>query len=251
MVGLKTVGIVFAVALAAGAAAQEFGGRQGGRGGQPGSALALVLDTNRDGVIGADELAAAPAALKTLDRNGNGIIESAELMMMGRGRGEGFDGGRGDRDGGRGGEPGGASATSADELVATLMAFDKNTDGKLSKDELPERLQAMFDRADTNKDGVLTASEIRASAQSSTQSASAGMGRGKREGRGGPEGRGRGPGGVDPIFSALDTNHDGALQAEEIANAPAALRTLDRNQDGRLTADEYQAFGNGRMGRQV
>jgi Ca2+-binding EF-hand superfamily protein len=39
-------------------------------------------------------------------------------------------------------------------------------------------------------------------------------------------------------MKALDTNGDGELDAAEIANAPAALKTLDKNGDGKLTRDE-------------
>ena len=55
-------------------------------------------------------------------------------------------------------------------------------------------------------------------------------------GPGGPGMRGRHP--VPPVILALDANHDGVIDAEEIANAPAALRTLDKNGDGQLTMDE-------------
>jgi Ca2+-binding EF-hand superfamily protein len=41
-------------------------------------------------------------------------------------------------------------------------------------------------------------------------------------------------------MAALDANQDGALSADEIAKAPAALLTLDRNQDGQLTSDELR-----------
>ena len=43
-----------------------------------------------------------------------------------------------------------------------------------------------------------------------------------------------------PIIAALDTNHDGILSAEEIANASASLLKLDKNGDGQLTPDELR-----------
>ena len=60
---------------------------------------------------------------------------------------------------------------------------------------------------------------------------------------GGPGGH-RGPGGPHrhpplPIVSVLDANHDGVIDADEIANASAALLTLDKNGDGILTTNEY------------
>jgi hypothetical protein len=42
-----------------------------------------------------------------------------------------------------------------------------------------------------------------------------------------------------PLVTALDANHDGVIGADEIANAPAALKALDANSDGQLAADEY------------
>jgi acetyl esterase/lipase len=40
-----------------------------------------------------------------------------------------------------------------------LKRFDKNNDGKLSKDEVPEALKALFERLDANKDGFVTPEE--------------------------------------------------------------------------------------------
>lgn len=42
-----------------------------------------------------------------------------------------------------------------------------------------------------------------------------------------------------PIVQALDVNHDGVIDSNEIANASAELKTLDKNGDGVLTPDEY------------
>ena len=44
----------------------------------------------------------------------------------------------------------------------------------------------------------------------------------------------------NPLMEALDTNRDGMLSAEEIANAPASLKKLDKNGDGKLTSDELR-----------
>ena len=42
-----------------------------------------------------------------------------------------------------------------------------------------------------------------------------------------------------PIITALDANHDGVIDSNEIANASAVLLTLDKNGDGQLTTNEY------------
>lgn len=69
-----------------------------------------------------------------------------------------------------------------------------------------------------------------------------GPGGGDRE-RFGGEGFGRGRMRVSPLMQALDTNHDGELSAEEIANAPQALKSLDKNGDGKLSAEELRPAG--------
>lgn len=66
---------------------------------------------------------------------------------------------------------------------------------------------------------------------------------------GGPNGgSNRGPGGpgdgrprmASPLMEALDTNHDGTLDAGEIKNAAVALLKLDKNGDGKLTQEELR-----------
>lgn len=200
------------------------------------SPAVTALDADGDGIISQAEILNAPAALLKLDKNGDGALTEDEVRPNFEGRG-----GRGGR--GRGDEPGETSPPSADDLRQTLMAFDKNGDGKISRDEMPERMRGMFDRGDTNKDGFLTADEIQKMAMA--QAAPPADER-RGEGRGQGRGEGRGRGGMmrmDPVLAALDADHDGTISAAEIANAPAALRTLDRNGDGRLTEDELRPAG--------
>ena len=58
-------------------------------------------------------------------------------------------------------------------------------------------------------------------------------------GPGGPGGPG-GPRMVSPLVAALDLNHDGVIDADEMAKAGESLKKLDRNHDGKLTMEEYR-----------
>lgn len=155
---------------------------QGGQGGQgfrpPQHPLELALDANNDGVIDAKELANAAFVLKRLDKNGDGRLTDDEFRPMRPGGGFGGPGGQGGQggqggpsekgpgqkggqggQGGQGGEPGAQAPKSDGDFVARLFQNDKNNDGKISKSELPEALQSIFERADTNKDGAIDRQE--------------------------------------------------------------------------------------------
>ena len=47
------------------------------------------------------------------------------------------------------------------------------------------------------------------------------------------------PSALSRLLAVLDANHDGVIDAEEIKNAVADLKKLDRNGDGKLTREEY------------
>lgn len=47
----------------------------------------------------------------------------------------------------------------------------------------------------------------------------------------------------NPLFDALDTNHDGVISAEEIANATASLKTLLKNGSDHLTREDLRPAG--------
>ena len=89
---------------------------------------------------------------------------------------------------------------------------------------------------------VLTALALGAAAWAATaqngDDAPAGDRPPRHEGQGG-RGMG-GPRPVPPLIAALDANHDGVIDATEIANASNALLKLDKNGDGKLTPDELR-----------
>lgn len=43
-----------------------------------------------------------------------------------------------------------------------------------------------------------------------------------------------------PVATALDLNHDGMIDADEIIHAPQSLAGLDQNGDGKITRDEFR-----------
>lgn len=133
-----------------------FGG-PGGRGFPP-MPLTTALDTDGDGELSKAEIANASKSLMTLDKNEDGVI-SAEEMRPQFGRGG---------PGGRGG-PSGPDASV--ELIERMFAFDKDKDGKLTAEELPERMKSLIERADTNKDGFLDRQEVTAQARRQAESA--------------------------------------------------------------------------------
>ena len=168
------------------------GGPGGPGGGRPMNPVLRILDADNDGELSAAEMEKAPAALKALDRNSDGKLTDDELRPTPPGGGPGGGpGGRGP--GGPGGGPGdqGGPAPTSAEVIARYMSLDVNKDGKLTKDEVPERLQGFFARADADNDENVTKDELTKMAERQTTPA----GRSGPGGPGGPGGGGRGPGG--------------------------------------------------------
>lgn len=63
---------------------------------------------------------------------------------------------------GPGGGPGKGGSGRGSGRMPDLMELDKDGDGKISRQEAPERMQGFFDMVDTNKDGFLDKAEVAA-----------------------------------------------------------------------------------------
>ena len=81
--------------------------------------------------------------------------------------------------GGRGGDAQGGAA-----MIQRIMGYDKDDDGKISKAELPERMQAMFGRVDANSDDFLDKEELEKMASRMENRGGGAGGRGKDRGAG-------------------------------------------------------------------
>ncbi|MCA9118615.1 MAG: HlyD family efflux transporter periplasmic adaptor subunit [Planctomycetaceae bacterium] len=125
------------------------------------------------GEVASDEIASKVASSPTA------TAPTAESGPPGGGAGRGPGGG------GRGGNP-----------TQMIQRMDKNSDGKLSADELPEQMRSRLSSADTNGDGFYDEAELTA-AFANMGGGGGGGGGGARPdgGGGGPDGEGRGPGG--------------------------------------------------------
>ena len=53
------------------------------------------------------------------------------------------------------------STINPDNIVDRILSFDKDKKGKVTRNDLPERMQVLIDLGDTNKDGALDRDEIK------------------------------------------------------------------------------------------
>ena len=164
-----------------------------GEGMPPGQRMGMMplmkaLDADQDGTISAAEIQNAAKALAALDKNSDGSLSPDELRP---------DLSQLAAAGGRPGAPGqpgipgrpGAGAAPSREMIGRMFEMrDADKDGKLSGDEIPERMRQNLERMDTNSDGAIDKSELEQAMSRMAEQGGRQPGGRRPEGRDGGEG---------------------------------------------------------------
>jgi len=112
-----------------------------------------------------------------------------------------------------------AKARPLVDVDAFMAEYDRDKDGYLTKDEMPDWLHYNFDRLDTNKDGKISKQELEKGMAYLSQR--------------------RRP--SDVVMILVEMSDCDECAAEELQRAYDFLHKLDKNKDGKLDADEVKA----------
>lgn len=155
-------------------------------------------DTNKDGFVDRAEFdAQGVSRFQKIDSNTDGFLTQDEFRAK-------------------------YEATKADRVAKMVKRFDKDSDGKLSEAEWPEKHKVSFTDADTNKDGVVTADELIASRKAKNGGVSDGKDR----------------------MARLDGDKDGKISATEwSAQGEKMFVRWDTNKDGKIEESELPKHG--------
>ena len=154
-----------------------------------------AMDKNQDGKLTKEELPPRmQQGFNRIDANGDSVIDRQELrqlanLMRGmqgqQGRGQQGRGQRGMRRGGDGEQ--GQGQRRQFDAGQMLKRMDKNNDGKITKDEMPERMQERFEQLDSNGDGAVDAAEFKTAMERRMQRGGGGQGQQRKRGNGGEQ----------------------------------------------------------------
>ncbi len=209
------------------------------KGGKGDGSFFKAMDTNGDKAISKEEAGDKWERLGKLDKDGDGSVTVQELMAARGGKGKGRpDGGPGDKPKGKPGDrpegkdgerpKGGPRDGAPGEM---FKRADKNNDGKISKDEVPEQAWERLGKLDTDGDGAVSGEEAKA---------------GRPEGGRPGEGRPGGPPSKEEAaerFAKADKNGDGKLSKDEVpAEHWERLGKLDKDGDNAVSKEEMAAL---------
>jgi Ca2+-binding EF-hand superfamily protein len=133
---------------------------------------------------------------------------------------------------------------AAGDPARLFKRMDRNADGKVTADEVPEErrpmLERLIKRGDKDSDGAISLEEFTAAVERRNKS-------GAKPNKPQTPARTAAFGAMPPgLFAALDADGDGALSASEIEAAPEALRKLDADGDGTVSPREVMAAAGGK-----
>ena len=210
------------------------------------------LDTNGDGKLTAEEIPAEKRAffdraLRSGDGDGDGALNAAEFA---RAFSSGRDSDR-ERDSRLRRRPGSSSGSRSTPYAAGFIKrLDKDGDGKVSSEELPEtyraRLGGKFEEFDKNKDGALNQQEVAAMLTASNSSRRPSGTPSRDSDRPRPSSRDAAQPSQDGLFAILDRDRDGKLSRRELEAAGSILARLDRDKDGSVSKREIAAVASDR-----
>ena len=193
-----------------------------GHHGPPPSELFKALDTNHDGVISAEEIANAPAALKTL-AGASGQITRESLRP------------KPPQDDERRNGPSAQSRGPGPEhegRVHRPPPPDAQDDSAASPDaQASPSPSPRHGPPDGRHHGPPPRDDERQQPQDASASPSVSP---AADTPADNDGRRHGPPHHDRLFDALDTNHDGVISADEINAAATSLKKADTNGDGKI-----------------
>jgi Ca2+-binding EF-hand superfamily protein len=191
-------------------------------------------DRNRDGKLSPNEVQdrdreALARVARDANPTGDGAVTREQyIRVMSRVLGE-------DNPPPAGRNPNPGALADRESFERLFDRTDSNSDGKLTKDEVPEERRGMRMLLEREGDSLTKEQFVRgmlAMAQSDGQPPRPeGFPPRRPDGQPGPQ-----PGGG--LFGMLDTDRDGQLSNVEIVGAGVALLRLDKNGDGKLTPDE-------------